>query len=142
MLLLGLLAGVAGPRFFGALSGDLGDDIFAQEMIGAVRYAQKLAIASNCRVQLDFTGGGYALAQETGCAGGSFGVDVRNPGTGGLTYTGSAPSGITIASSVDPLLFDALGRATTSGGAVSDVSITVGGRSISVAGETGLAWLP
>ncbi len=142
VLLLGLLAGVAGPRFFGTLAGGLGDDLYVQEVLGVVHYAQKLAVGTGCRVQVDFAPTSYVVTQESGCAGGVFGLAVRDPGTGNTPYDGSAPAGVALVSSVDPLLFDALGRATDAASSVSDVLITVGGRSISVAGETGFAWAP
>ncbi|MCP4005181.1 MAG: prepilin-type cleavage/methylation domain-containing protein [bacterium] len=142
VLLLGLFAAVAGPRFFGALAGDMGDGLFTQEVVTAVRYGQKLAVTSGCRVQLDFTSSSYAVTQESGCSGGSFSLAVRNPGTGSSPYSGTAGTGITLASTVDPLLFDALGRATTSAGVVSDATLTIGSKTINVSGETGLAWTP
>ncbi len=142
MLVLGLLAGISGPRFFGTMAGGMGDDLYTQEVLSVVRYAQKLAVSSGCRVQVDFTPTSYAVSHETGCSGGSFGLSVHDPGTGKTPYTGGPPPGVTLTSSVDPLLFDALGRATNSGGTVSDAAISIGARSISVAGETGFAYAP
>ena len=61
---------------------------------------------------------------------------------GGPTYSGTAPGGLALASTVSPLLFDSLGRAMSAAEIITDATITVGARTISVVGETGLAYEP
>ena len=138
--LLGVLAGVAGPRFF-SLQGFSSSQFF-DETITALRYGQKLAVASGCEVQVSFTASSYTLNLQNACSGSTYTQAVLNPGTGTSTYTGTAPTGTSVSSDVSPLLFDALGRATNSGGTVSNATVTVGARSISVVGETGLVHEP
>ncbi len=137
--LLGILAAVAGPRFFGA--DEFESAFFFDDTLAAVRYGQKLSIATGCEVQVSFTASSYTLnlqdgpTSAAGCDGAGYAQAVIHPGTGAATYVGTAPSGVTVSSTVSPLLFDPLGRAT-------DATITVGGRIISVVGETGLVYAP
>jgi MSHA pilin protein MshC len=136
ILLVGILAVVGGSRFMAI--GGFTERFFLDETLGAVRYAQKLAVATGCDTQVDFSANSFSLEQRVSCSSGSYTQSVPHPGNGAMTYTGSAPSGIGLASDVDPLVFDALGRALD-GSTTSDVMITVGARTIAVAGETGFA---
>jgi MSHA pilin protein MshC len=136
ILLVGILAAVGGSRFM--VIGDFNERFFLDETLGAIRYAQKLAVVTGCTTQVDFSASGFSVEQRASCASGSFTQSVPHPGNGSPTYTGVAPNGISVSSDVDPLAFDALGRALD-GSTTSDASITVGSRSIAVAGETGFA---
>jgi MSHA pilin protein MshC len=135
--LVGLLAAVAGPRQFFSATDTTRADLFSQELLSALRYAQKLAVATGCNVQVSLTATSYALTQQPGCAGAVYTLPVRDPGTGATAYANGAPSGVTISSTVNPIRFDALGRARDGAGAVSDAAIGVGARTLAVAGETG-----
>jgi MSHA pilin protein MshC len=119
---------------------DFDERFFRDDALGALRFAQKLAVASGCPVQLEITGGAYSVTQRAACTSGAFSAPVVHPGTGASSYSGSAPSGLAFSSSVSPLVFDALGRATDSGGAVTDAVVSVGAKTIQVEGETGFAW--
>lgn len=121
ILLLGILAAVALPRFV-----DI--DSFRvraayDEVAGAVRYAQKLAVASGCSVQVETTANSYTLRQPSpNCNSSNFSdiagypVTVSNVGLSAATFT-----------------FDAMGRSS------SGVTITIGsgGDSFDVVAETG-----
>jgi MSHA pilin protein MshC len=136
MVLVGILAAVGTSRFMSI--GGFSERFFLDETLGAIRYAQKLAVVTGCETRVDFSASSFSLEQRANCSSGGFTQPVPHPGNGELTYTGSAPSGIVLVSDVDPLVFDALGRALD-GTAASDVLITVGTRAIRVAGETGFA---
>jgi MSHA pilin protein MshC len=139
--IMGILAAVAAPRFFSKPAFE--EAFFVQDVVAALRYAQKLAVASGCDVRVSFTPpGGYALAQMQACRAGPFSQPVANPGTGEPSYSNQAPAGTALASSVDPLIFDALGRARDAALAVSDATVTVGGTTLTVVGETGFAFDP
>ncbi len=144
--LLGILAAVAGPRFFGA--DDFTSAFFFDDTLAAVRYAQKLSIAASCNVQVSFTASSYTLnlqdgpTSEAGCDGAGYAQAVIHPGTRAATYVGTAPSGVTVSSTVSPLLFDPLGRALDATETMTDAIVTVGGRTINVVGETGLVYAP
>lgn len=137
ILLLGILSAVALPRFFD--STDFTSRGFYDEMAGAARYAQKLAVASGCDVQLsiDNATNAYALHQRAAsCTSGTFTLEVLKPAGSGA-FTGSAPSGTTLASSSSSVIFDALGRAIPGG-----VTVTVDDRSFTIVGESGYVDTP
>ena len=135
--IIGILA-FTGSRFFGQLGFD--ERFFLDDALGAVRYAQKLAVATGCQVQVTISGGAYTLKLQNACSGSTFTTDVQHPGTGASSYTGSAPPGVTFTSTTSPVIMDALGRALNSGGAVTNVTLTLGTRTISIVGETGFVY--
>lgn len=135
MLLLGILSVVALPRFFKAA--DYKGRGFYEEVAGAARYAQKLAVASGCDVQLTIAGDSYALHQRQTCDHGSaFSRNVLRP-TGNDAFAGSVPTGVSLSASDPSIIFDALGRATPGG-----VTVTIDGRSFTIAGESGYVGVP
>ena len=140
LVILGILSAVAAPRFF-SRSG-FHERFFFQDSLAALRYAQKLAVASGCEVQVTFSASDYALAQRASCQSGAFSQAVPNPGTGGASYTNQAPSGTALASSVNPIIFDGLGRALNASLTAADATVTVGAQSINVTGETGFVFDP
>ena len=52
------------------------------------------------------------------------------------------PAGLTASSSVDPIVFDTLGRTTTTTGLVRTARIMIGTRALEAIGETGLVRVP
>jgi MSHA pilin protein MshC len=138
--ILGALALVSAPRFFGTREFD--DRFFFDDTWNALRHAQKLAVATGCDVQVTIAAGAYALHQQPGCSGASYTLEVHHPGTGASGYSRSAPGGISLGSDVSPFIFDGLGRARDTSGTVTDVSLTVGSRSLQIAGETGFVYTP
>jgi MSHA pilin protein MshC len=102
-----------------------------EESIGAVRYAQKLALASGCLTQVSLGSGGYQVRQAAGCTGGAYtlaviGADGQSP------YANTLPGGVTVNPTSFPVVFDSLGRPS------SAASATIGGFILNVAAETGL----
>ncbi len=146
IVVLAILAGVTGPRFFD--SDGFSADFFFDDTLAAVRYAQKLSVATGCNVQVAIAASSSTLTLQdgppnvSGCAGVAYTQAVVHPGTSETGYSGTAPTGITLASTVSPLLFGPLGRAMDASQTVSDATITVGTRTITVVGETGLAYEP
>lgn len=138
--LVALLAAVSAPRWFGGRTFE--ERLFLEEVLAAVRYAQKVALATGCEVRITTTGGTYALSQRVGCETGAFGLPVAHPAGSGPGYTGSAPAGLAFASDVDPFAFDAVARARNADGDLTEVLIGVGARTIAVAGETGFIDAP
>jgi len=126
ILLLGILAAFAIPRFV-----DI--DTFRvraayDEVAGAVRYAQKLAVATGCEVQVVIGAHSYALQQrQTSCTTGSFTDIVGHPVT-------NAPINNAILSATT-FRFTAMGRATS--GPTINVVSGAETRSFSVVAETG-----
>ena len=135
--IIAILAAVAAPRFLAI--GAMKADLYQSEVLAAVRYAQRLAVASGCGVQFQVTASSYTLTQQAGCAGAAWTQDVVDPSTNSASYARSAPPGVALSSTVNPLRFDPLGRATNSAGTATDATIAVGARTISVVGQSGYA---
>lgn len=135
--IIALLAAVGTPRFLAL--GSMQADLYQSEVLAALRYAQRLAVATGCGVQVQLTVSSYTLTQQTGCAGAAWTQAVVDPSTNAAGYARSAPAGVALSSTVNPLRFDPLGRATNAAGTVSSATVSVGARSISVVGESGYA---
>lgn len=138
--ILGILGSVAAPRFL-ALR-DLEAARAHRQALGDLRHAQRLAADSGCPVQVDFDPTGYRLRQRSGCRTGSFDLEVVDPVTQQSPHVVVLPEGVTLTSSVDPIVFDALGRLTKSDGTTTDVTIQLGSRTLAGVGETGLVRVP
>ena len=135
ILLLGILSAVALPRFFNAI--DFNSRGFYDEVAGAARYGQKLAVASGCDVRLKLSAAGYALHQRQVCNHSSaFNRSVLRPAGSGA-FAGPVPSGVTLAVSDASVIFDALGRATPGG-----VTVDIDGHSFTITGESGYVDVP
>lgn len=135
IVLLGVLAAVALPRI---TEGSFRAAAFAEQVAAALRYAQRLAVASGCEieVQVDAAAGRYAVRRradgsDTRCGTtGPFTLDVPNPAGGGA-FAGVATGGVAITQGLT-IRFDAQGLPSPNGG-----SVVVGGRTITVESETG-----
>lgn len=62
IVILGVVAAIAGPRFFGTQT--FSERGYADEIAGAIRYSQKVAVASGCNVRLSITLAGYSAMQQ------------------------------------------------------------------------------
>lgn len=135
-ILVVVLLGVLGVAAVGRLDvAPLAERGYFDELLNALRYGQKLAVASRCDVQVTISAGGYALHRRDGCKSGAFGTAVVDPGDRAGAFAGSAPAGV--AATPATLRFDALGRASPG------ATVTVTGaqtRSIVVVAETGYAY--
>lgn len=136
LLVAGVLLAVGMPRFFNQLT--FQEWGFSDELGGALRYAQKLAVASGCDTQVAISSSGYQLNQRASCDSGAFTTLVRLPGGDASGYAGSAPGGITLTSV--SLYFDSLGRPRDSAGGsllASSTTLNVGSRTLTVEPQTG-----
>ncbi len=136
LLLVGILGATAIPRFFTVSPFQQWG--FNDELSSAIRYANKIAIATGCDTRVVTTTNSYDLKQRaTSCSSGSFTREVQIPGGGTSGYNGIAPSGITL--SAVSFYFDSNGRPRDTGGNLlsSAVTVSVGTTSITVEPETG-----
>ena len=139
IVLLGTLSAVAGPRFFDG--GAFEARRYQDELAAALRYAQKVAVASGCAVRVDIGATTYALNQQPASAGhcnaasGTFDVPVVLPT--GEPMQGVAPASVTV-SPAQTIVFDALGRTSL----IADQTFVVGSRSILVRADSGLVTTP
>jgi MSHA pilin protein MshC len=139
IVLLGTLSVLVMPRFLDmTLFKQRG---FHDQTVSALRYAQKLAVASGCDVQVTLGGGGYALLQRAACdTSSAFTLPVHHPAGSG-SFTATAPSGVSV--SAASIIFTPLGRAVDGARVPSNfVGLDVGGHLFHVIGETGYVDTP
>ena len=135
IVILAILGTVAGPRFF---DNDVFDErAYYDELVSALRYAQKTAVASGCPVRVDVGVNTYSLSQQAVAAGhcdaldASFPVPVRLPT--GEAMSGTAPTGITTAPTAT-VVYSALGRTDLG----ANQALAVGSRTLTIEAESGL----
>jgi MSHA pilin protein MshC len=135
IVILGTLGVVAGPRFFGKSVYD--ERAFMDELAVAMRYGQKVAVASGCPVRVTVTATSYRLAQQAASGGHcnasdtTFSTDVLLPS--GENANGVAPADVLIAPAIE-FQFDAAGRTTLTG----NLTLSVGSRGLTVQADSGL----
>lgn len=131
LVVLGALSIFVAPRLnvtdFDTLS-------FQQELKTAIRFAQKLSIASECEVQVAVNANSYALYYPNSTCNPPDGFGAVPVGALVKTgaYSGAAPSGVSI-SGFGNFYFTANGAPSSSG----TITINPGGRTITVNPLTG-----
>ncbi|MFO0691007.1 MAG: prepilin-type N-terminal cleavage/methylation domain-containing protein [Myxococcota bacterium] len=140
IVILGILGSVAAPRFLSLR--ELDGARAHRQALSDLRHAQRLAAGTGCPIQVDFDTGGYRLMQRSACRTGSFVLDLVDPVVQKAPYAVTLPEGVSLTSSVDPIVLDALGRITRSDGTTTSVSLQIGGLALEGVGETGLFRVP
>jgi MSHA pilin protein MshC len=116
IVIIGALAVIALPRF-----NTSGFDRYAfrHELLSALRYAQKTAMASGCAVEVQLDGGADSYrvvlrtsGSATDCGTGGFGAPLQHPAAGG-NYTGTAPAGADL-QTTGAVRFDGFGQNVSS----------------------------
>jgi len=132
IVLLGALSFFAAPRFFQKSAFD--SLAFEQELKTAIRFAQKLSIASGCEVQVALTANSYALYYpDTSCnPPDAFGANPVQHPLQSNSYADVAPGGVTIAG-FGNFYYDNLGAPSAAG----TITVDPGGRQITVMPLTG-----
>lgn len=134
LVIIGALAAVSAPVFFTAQT--FQERGFFNETRAAVRYAQKLAVASGCTVRVITTANSYALLRDANsapsCTDGPFATPVAAPTKPTGQFAQTAPSGVTL--SAADFSFTPLGNVAGGG---PDIPISVGGQSFTVITATG-----
>ncbi|MEC5386077.1 type II secretion system protein [Uliginosibacterium sp. H3] len=133
MILLGIIAAVAMPRF--ASRGDFDVLGFRQQTMQALRFAQKTAIAKRRPVCVSQTAGALTLTFADAYGAAACNTAVLNPATGSA-YLQPVPSGVGITAL--NFTYDPLGR--PSFGAAQTLNVTSSGattQSIVIEAETG-----
>lgn len=139
IVILAILGAVAAPRFFDNHA--FSERGYFDEVTAALRYAQKVAVASGCRVRVALGPDSYVLTQQVPLAGHcdasdlSFPVSVRLPD--GQPMSGTAPSGVSLAPPLT-LVYDALGRTDLG----VDLPLSIGPWSMLIEAESGLVVTP
>jgi len=139
IVIIGIVAAFAAPRFFD-------DRTFLQrgyyeELVAALKYSQKLAVASGCPVRVVIDASGYAARQQAAQAGTCNPADTTwrtNVALAdGDVLAGSMPFGVPLSAPVT-LTFDALGRTDLGG----DQDISVGPFTFRVGAASGFIQAP
>ncbi len=129
MVIIGILAVVVGPRFFERQVFD--ERLFYEESLAAVRYGQKLAVASGCLIQVSLDNSGYSVRQAASCTSGGYTAAVPRP-DGQLPFAAALPSGVSVTASTFPVVFASQGQP------LAAASATIGSFTINVTASTGL----
>jgi len=139
IVILAILGTLAGPRFFD--NDAFSERAYADELTAALRYAQKVAIASGCQVRVDVSAATYAVRQQAALSGHCDVSDASFPLpvllSTGETLDGVAPANVSTAPALT-FSFDALGRTDLG----ADQTFTVGSRLLTVEAGSGLVLSP
>ncbi len=135
IVIIAILSSIAGPRFFDNSAFD--ERAYSDELAASIRYAQKVAVGSGCRVRVSIAADSYSLSQQSSQAGHCNPADASFPLavllSSGETMSGTAPAGIVTAPTII-IIYDALGRTNLA----TNQSITIGSRTLAVQAESGL----
>jgi len=132
IVILGIISAVAVPRFFDRKVFD--ERFYFEETLSAVRYAQKLAVASGCLVRVTVDNSGYGLAYG---AGDCNGVQIKDPSD--KNYPIKPPADVEVQSGMD-IEFNSLGCIANNSSincSVGNNIVTVSGLSFTVHAATG-----
>lgn len=139
IVILATIGMLAGPRFF---DNDAFDERgYYDELASALRYAQKIAVASGCRVAVDITANSYSLSQQAPQAGHcdptdlSFPVAVRL--STGDVMTSTAPASVITAPALT-IVYDAQGRTNLA----ANQLVSVGSKTLYIQADSGLVETP
>jgi MSHA pilin protein MshC len=134
IVILAVIAGIAGPRFFDTKV--FSERGYADEVASAMRYAQKIAVASGCSVRLSITTSGYSAMQQASnglrctSTSASWTTVVKRPD--GDALAGTPPSDANI-SGAATLIFDTKG-AVSSGA----TNLTIGAYTLVIDASSGM----
>lgn len=135
IVIVAVLGAIAGPRFFGNAAFD--ERAFYDELVAALRYAQKVAVASGCAVQVNITASNYAITQQTPLAGhcdpadASFPLPVLLPS--GDAMSGTAPGTVAVTPAIT-FIYGPLGQTNLGTNQV----LSLGSRVLSIQAESGM----
>ena len=139
IVIIGILAAVAGPRFFDNRA--FLERGYYEELTAALKYAQKLAVASGCSVRVSIGAGSYDTRQQS-VAGGTCNLADNTWPTGvrladGQLLSGTSPTGVSASPAVT-FTYDALGRTDLA----ADQVISIGPYSLTVRADSGFVQAP
>ena len=123
------------PRFFGRT--DFDNRVFFDDTLNAIRYSQKLAVATGCNIRFYIETNSYTVLRDDSCTSGLFNSSLAtyHPATSDLGYSGSQ-TGVSLTAVNANTTFDPLGRVIEN----TDNIISVASRQITVVAETGFSY--
>jgi MSHA pilin protein MshC len=128
IVIIGVLGAIVAPRFFDTSA--FNERGYVDEVAFTLRYAQKIAIASECDTSVTINAAGYVVMQQAACNAGAWTTPVRR--TDGSVLTGTAPTGVALAPNAT-IVFDKAG-----GTAVAPPVLGTGIFTLSVDATSGL----
>ena len=139
IVIVGIIAAVAAPRFF--------DDKtflergYYEELAAALKYAQKLAVASGCPVRVAIAANGYDTRQQAAAGGTCDLADTTWPTAvqlaDGRTLSSPSPAGVSATPAVT-IVYDSLGRTDLA----ADQVVSVGAFAFTVRADSGYVQAP
>ena len=137
--IIGVLAAIAVPRFFdNQVFEERG---YFEELVAALKFSQKLSVASGCPVRITLDASGYDVRQQQPLGGRCDPGDATWPTpvvlADGQVLTGTTPPGVAVSPNT-VFVFDALGSTNLPG----DRVINVGGWSLTVRAASGFVEAP
>ena len=139
LVILGILAAIAAPRFFDSRT--FLQRGYYEELASALKYSQKLAVASGCPVRVTIAAGSYQARQQAAQNGSCDLTDTAWPTTvqlaDGQLLSDTSPNGVTTTPAVT-MTFDALGRTDLG----SDQTISIGPFALTVQADSGFVQAP
>jgi MSHA pilin protein MshC len=135
IIVLGIISAIAAPRFFD-LKG-YKELAFKDELVSALRYAQKRAVASGCDIRVEVSNNGFTLYRHAATS--ACGTVPAISSTHKLSHpAGGAFENLNAAAALKPetVVFDALGQARNSIYVQTSLA-NVAGLGITIQGETG-----
>lgn len=138
LVIVGLIAAFAASRLD---SGSSVDEMgFRERTMTALRLAQRRAQADGCEVRVTIASTGYQLAQRVTLCSGAFSLSLAGTAGAGSTLDSVPPAGIALSSTPATFYYDSAGGVRSApGGSYTNVTITVGSRTIQIVGTTGHA---
>lgn len=134
LLILGVLAALAGPRFFDTQPFD--ERGYADELAAALRYAQNVAVASQCNVSVTISAAGYSAFQQPVGAGNTCapagGYTLAVTRVDGTPLAGTPPSDANVTSGAT-LIFGSSGQVVNG----APPTLAIGPRTLSVDPNSG-----
>lgn len=130
MVIAAILAAIAIPRFTDSESKATW---YHQQVLSAVRFAQRQAIAQHRNVSVCVQAGSVSIGYDAACTGAAA---VGESGTAiAIPQQFTAPSGVTLNPSTTPITFNSLGQPSPIAGA--SIALTGAGKTVTITGETG-----
>lgn len=146
LVIVGIMAVAVSSKSFSTL--DYDRVVYYDQVLNSLRYARKLAIATNAHIQVDLTSTTITLRNRTegsNCTTGTTFSAVTDPANRSVSgYVKTAPGSVTLTFSANwPIYFNGLGQAigvsncTVLTAGIPGTLTVVGGKTVTVTGETG-----
>lgn len=94
IVIIGIVSAVSAPRFFKLQSFE--ERGYHDDVLTAIRYAHKAAVASGCNYKVSVNATGYEITKHDACSSGSFNA-ITHPATGNPAgYKETKPANIAV----------------------------------------------